>query len=654
VVITGIILGVAMTDNYPVAQQALARGWAVFPCGSDKKPLCKWKEAATHDPQRVFDFWEAHPQALVGIPAAINDFWALDLDTHEAGVDGVKNFQDLAKKYGAEDIEVGPMQSTPRGGKHLLFKLGAWDIPQTQGEKIAPGIHIRSAGYICTGDLPDGRAYVWNSAEGHGMDASITEAPRWLLDVVGAKQFDTSPIDTAKESQKPVNTAQGDIDFWLEKYLPQATIGRRNETGFNLACQVRDAGYSQAEAEALPYPERCPQGQDVYDRAEWLASVKSAYDRTPREPAKARTPTTSPMTGDELADYFADLPEPEAPPTPQETPGEAQQSKPDESTTKRPRYILRDAAYALHPQPPIDYIVDGLITNSSVNLFYGEPGSKKTYTALSLAVCVANGKPWLNFKTKKAPVLIVDEESGERRFTRRLGEAIRGELCDTSSPIYYVCLAGFKLDDLNDPVLIQALLIEQTGARLVIFDALADLMDGDENSKQDTQPVFNALRKMSEATDSAILIIHHSNKAGGYRGSSAIKGSVDLMVQVQSENGSPFINFQSEKNRDGDKAAWAAEAIWTEDEFYLKPSDRRPTESRERELYVIKYLTDHGPSFLTDLMAAADTCTPGGAKQGLYALAKHGKVKRTNPGNRKAMYELTAPPVTRDAPVTLP
>lgn len=315
---------------------------------------------------------------------------------------------------------------------------------------------------------------------------------------------------------------------------------------------------------------------------------------------------------------------------------------PDELILGTPRYTLRDAADALKPQPPIDYIVDGLITNSSVNVFYGEPGSKKTYTAISLAVCVANGKPWLEFKTKKSSVLIVDEESGERRFMRRLGEALRGELCNDSSPIYFVSLAGFKLDGQEDPIILQGL-INSIQARLVIFDALADIMDGDENDKKDVQPVFNHLRKISEITDSGLLVIHHSNKQGGYRGSSAIKGSVDLMVQIQSDNGSNVINFQSEKNRDGDKSIWCAEACWTESEFYLKAIDSRPADKRERESYVMRYLKAHGPTYLTDLMANADVCSPSGAKIGLYALVHQGKAIRTNPGVHKAMYELTNP-----------
>jgi len=342
-----------------------------------------------------------------------------------------------------------------------------------------------------------------------------------------------------------------------------------------------------------------------------------------------------------MIDEFALLipPEPDAPPMFDD---ELQDELP--ASESRKRYILRDAVFAMQPQPPISYVVDKLITNSSVNVFYGEPGSKKTYSALSLAVCVANGKPWLGFETNKSPVLIIDEESGERRFTRRLGEAIRGELCDESSPIYFVSLAGFKLDDDNDPILVRAL-IEQTGAKLVIFDALADLMDGDENDKQYVQPVFNRLRKFAEDTDSANLVIHHSNKQGGYRGSSAIKGSVDLMVQVTSESGSNIINFVSEKNRDGDRAVWAAAAVWENDSFMLRQSFA----SMERPLakshqYVVDYLTDHGPSSLTDIMNAADVCTANTARQAVYGLVSIGRIRRTNPSSAVSMpaiYELT-------------
>jgi hypothetical protein len=307
------------------------------------------------------------------------------------------------------------------------------------------------------------------------------------------------------------------------------------------------------------------------------------------------------------------------------------------------RFTVRDAAFALQPWPPIDYVVDGLITTSSVNIFYGEPGSKKTYSALSLAICVANGKPWLDFRTKQCPVLIIDEESGERRLSRRVSEALRGELCDQASAISYVSLANFKLDTGTDPVIVQNL-IERSGAKLVIFDALADLMDGDENDKADVQPVFNHLRRIAESTDCAVLLIHHAGKGGGYRGSSAIKGSVDLMVQVSSESGSGFVNFRSEKNRDGQQMSWAAEAVWTEDQFFLRSSTKALGDLLSTsDAFVVGFLTKHGPSLLDDLKDAADTCSPEAARKAVYRLARAGQIVRTNPGEKgsKARYGLS-------------
>ena len=132
----------------------------------------------------------------------------------------------------------------------------------------------------------------------------------------------------------------------------------------------------------------------------------------------------------------------------------------DNTATSHPpvetRYHVRDAAYALQPQSPLTYLVENLIAEGSLSCFYGEPGSKKTYAMLSLAVCAAMGKPWLHFPID-APrrVLFIDEESGERRLTLRLAEAIRGELGGGEIPVEFVCLAGFKVDDPEDAFLLR-------------------------------------------------------------------------------------------------------------------------------------------------------------------------------------------------------
>ena len=211
-------------------------------------------------------------------------------------------------------------------------------------------------------------------------------------------------------------------------------------------------------------------------------------------------------------------------------------SKKDE-TQKKPRFEAQSATKALEPQPPIDFIIDRLISRGSVNLFYGEAGSKKTYSLMYLAACCSVGKNFLNFSTKSAKVLIIDEESGNVRLLRRLGEVLRGALIEDPGNIFYMSLSRLKLDNQTDVIdLMNFITVNEYD--LIVIDSLSDVMDGDENSKEDVQPVFNNLRLIADQTNTAIFMIHHPNKMGGYRGSSAIKGSVDLMIEVVSQDGS--------------------------------------------------------------------------------------------------------------------
>jgi hypothetical protein len=323
-------------------------------------------------------------------------------------------------------------------------------------------------------------------------------------------------------------------------------------------------------------------------------------------------------------------------------PGE--QPTPEGTTEEaKPRYTVRNAAFAMLPQPPIKYIVDKLIVAGSVNIIYGAPGAKKTYSLLSMASCVALGKTWLDYATEQVKVLWVDEESGETHLSRRLSEAIRGESGGQETPIEFVCRAGWRLDDLNDIAILQTL-IKETGAGLVIFDALADIMTGDENMVKDVRPALLNAGRIAETTGAAIVLIHHSNKTGGYRGSSFILGNVDTMIHTASESGSMLVNFKTDKVRHGEAQSWAAVAMWSEEQFYLKSTEGPKIKPKYKpgELFVIRYLREHGESEVNAIKNAADTCSRGMANTAIYALARAGITERTNPvSDKNASYRLT-------------
>lgn len=55
--------------------------------------------------------------------------------------------------------------------------------------------------------------------------------------------------------------------------------------------------------------------------------------------------------------------------------------------------VLYTAKDALHEPPRLEWAVEGLFARPSLNLLVGDPGAKKTFLAIDLAVSVAMGQP---------------------------------------------------------------------------------------------------------------------------------------------------------------------------------------------------------------------------------------------------------------------
>ena len=305
---------------------------------------------------------------------------------------------------------------------------------------------------------------------------------------------------------------------------------------------------------------------------------------------------------------------------------------------------IRSSRDVFLPRPPIEYLVENLITTSSVNIFFGKEASKKTYSLLTLAFCMVNGFDWLHLKTIKSPVLFVNEETGGAALLDRIEQVRRGLDCykDNGNEISYTQMAGLKLDKKEDIAEIESQ-ISKLGSKLIIFDALADIMSGDENSKKDVQPVMSVLRKIADTTNSAVILIHHTNKGGEViRGSSAIGASADLIVKVTSS--SNIINYEMTKNRNGEISEWSARSNWEKDKkiFTLQPllSTERIS---PREEYILNYLEQNGESFLSDMVEdRPENIAESTIRKTARELAAKNKVYRTNKetGNSKAKYDL--------------
>jgi hypothetical protein len=258
----------------PLHLRINSHGWRIFPCGVDKKPLTQhgFKDA-TDNRFNVLMFWQKFPDALIGIPCADNGFFAVDLD-EKNGCHGIAEFERLAA---GRPCGCGPIQKTPSGGLHRLYKLPSnVAIPNNAG-KLAPGVDLRSNGYICTGT-----GYAWQA--GGDFTKELEDAPTWLLTLIS--QLSAPRTFTPPTDGELLPTSEA-AHILLDKALDKAHIGNRDEIGFWLACQLRDAGIPQGEARRVirSYQAEVNEPTKPYTPAEAIAKVNSAYRRAPRNPA---------------------------------------------------------------------------------------------------------------------------------------------------------------------------------------------------------------------------------------------------------------------------------------------------------------------------------------------------------------------------------
>lgn len=163
--------------NLNLALQLADRGWFIFPCNLDKTPKLKWKDRSTIDQVQIRRWWTSWPDALIGIYCQKSGFFVVDIDAKN-GHEGFIAWKRLINLHnGGDQPIIGPMQHTPSGGAHLLFKLPADIIIPNNAGKLGDGLDLRSDGYICSGG-----AYQWQPD--HGPELQLTPAPAWLLQLI--------------------------------------------------------------------------------------------------------------------------------------------------------------------------------------------------------------------------------------------------------------------------------------------------------------------------------------------------------------------------------------------------------------------------------------------------------------------------------------
>lgn len=530
---------ILLQENLQAALDLAGDGLPVFPVNQVKRPLVKWKAAATTDLVQIRRWWRKWPDAMPAIPTGeASGLAVLDLDRKD-GKDGAATITAL----GFDPDTLSPvMVETPSGGAHLIFRH-AHGLRSSAGQ-IGPGVDVRAEGgfVVAAGAVNDKGAYrlLFGSLKG--------DLPPWPEGI-------TAPSRPPREAGQWKTTG---LPFQVVK-AALFTLPNDGDDFANRDQWLRIGMAMHAESEGSE------EGQVAWD--EW-SSQWSGYDATATEAAWKSFRAGGGVTGwaiiheaerfgwsdptlkelrrieaiEEVEADFADT-------ISEQEEAEIHALVGEPSKDARATYgltFLSPAECALLSARP--YVIKGLLAEGDVAAIVGAPGAGKSLLAPRLGYAVAQGKEVFGRRTRQGSVLYVAAEDGHGmrgRLSALRQEHGEAEAFHLVGGVSDLLSKGGQLKALRDAV-------KARRPTLIIIDTLAVAFPGlEENSAEGMGSVVAAARSLTK-WGAAVLLIHHDTKAGDGlpRGHSLLNGALDMsLALIKVDNG--VVTGRMSKNRNG-------------------------------------------------------------------------------------------------------
>lgn len=166
-----------------------------------------------------------------------------------------------------------------------------------------------------------------------------------------------------------------------------------------------------------------------------------------------------------------------------------------------------------NPPEEVPELIHGVLHVGCKMIITADSKAGKSCMAENLAICIAEGKPWMNtFQCEKGRVLYIDLELSQRAIYDRT-KLIRRELDITTSipNLEFFPLRGYaeSLESLLPKIVRRA---RSKHYSAIVIDPLYKIQSGDENSAEALSKFCNALDRLSRQTGAALIITHHHPK----------------------------------------------------------------------------------------------------------------------------------------------
>lgn len=222
--------------------------------------------------------------------------------------------------------------------------------------------------------------------------------------------------------------------------------------------------------------------------------------------------------------------------------------------------IVSDLAELLKKEiTPRERILGPWLVEESICLLHAWRGTGKSLFTLGAAIAIASGTEFLGWKAEQPrSVLYVDGEMPESLIQQRTAQLVSGnEQLIEPNMLRFVYLDNQpsgqlpNLSTLDGQQRLNSIIKDY---EVIILDNISCLAPLKRENDADSWHIMDAWLLSLRTMGKSIILVHHSNKSGGQRGSSAKEGIVDSVIKLvkppnMSESDGAVFEVHFEKSR---------------------------------------------------------------------------------------------------------
>jgi hypothetical protein len=561
-------------------------GWPVFPCHSIKNGECSCGKPdcspgkhprtdhgfndATTDISQIKQWWELWPDANIAVcTGAKSGIAVLDVDSKNGGLG---NLELLESEHGA--LPETLVAQTGGGGRHYFFSYPENGFKNSAG-KIASGIDTRGeGGYVIVepSNHISGDSYHWLDSEPGKI--KLTPPPEWILRCLA-------------ESTKVANASNGNNNG-----TGKIQQGGRNCFLTSMAGKMRHSGMEKVNI--LPA----------------LSGINQAGCNPPLPSNEVEAIAQS------IGNY----------------------SKGQKAPILSLNSCVLDFEELLKADLPDRKMILPWLPEGGLVLIAAKRGLGKTFFGISLGLSAAKGLPFMKWAIQKSVgVLYVDGEMPLSDYRERVSnftdEIPEGSLITLNHQMFYEQWdrdLDITCPDVQNSMI--RLMDSHPEVRLVILDNLSSLAKIPEDKSDDWREKFLPFLIKCRRREVAVVLIHHTNKAGDQRGTGAREDHLDTSILLKpvggEDNDGAYFKVEFTKSRGvygkeiepfNAKLSQNANGFleWTIEEANLKVKER-----------LLKLIENSGSDGITVKDAAEELdVTPSAISKAKAMLIKEGKIR---------------------------